>query len=218
MCSAPRWLRPLSRSTPSLAPLFSSSSLLTRSAPSPPSPPSPPQYAAGEFSTRVISATEHVASVRLQSEKTNVAGVKMPKFMEQIEEVDSGGESIGLGRGGKEINTVKESFRTLLTKLIRMASLQTAFLKLDEALKVTNRRVNALENVVVPRLLNTTSYILAELDELEREDFTRLKKVVSMNSEQYEETAENDAQFYGQDGDDIFAGTDTTDDPDVLDW
>lgn len=39
---------------------------------------------------------------------------------------------------------------------------QTAFLTLDEALKVTNRRVNALENVVKPKLENTISYIKGE--------------------------------------------------------
>ncbi len=33
---------------------------------------------------------------------------------------------------------------------------------LDEALKVTNRRVNALENVVKPKLENTISYIKGE--------------------------------------------------------
>ncbi len=36
---------------------------------------------------------------------------------------------------------------------------QTAFMTLDEALKTTNRRVNALENVVKPKLENTISYI-----------------------------------------------------------
>ena len=46
-----------------------------------------------------------------------------------------------------------------------------------QALKTTNRRVNALENVVKPRLENTISYIKGELDELEREEFFRLKKV-----------------------------------------
>lgn len=45
--------------------------------------------------------------------------------------------------------------------LIELASLQTAFLTLDEAIKTTNRRVNALENVVCPKLDNTVAYIKA---------------------------------------------------------
>lgn len=43
--------------------------------------------------------------------------------------------------------------------LIELASLQTAFLTLDEAIKTTNRRVNALDNVVRPKLENTIAYI-----------------------------------------------------------
>ena len=43
--------------------------------------------------------------------------------------------------------------------LIDLASLQTAFLTLDQAIKTTNRRVNALDNVVRPRLENTIAYI-----------------------------------------------------------
>jgi V-type H+-transporting ATPase subunit D len=43
---------------------------------------------------------------------------------------------------------------------VKLANLQTAFITLDLALKTTNRRVNALENVVKPRLANTISYII----------------------------------------------------------
>ena len=48
---------------------------------------------------------------------------------------------------------------------------------LDEVIKVVNRRVNAIEHVIIPRTENTIKYINSELDEMDREEFYRLKKV-----------------------------------------
>ena len=52
-----------------------------------------------------------------------------------------------------------QAFMTSVKLLVELASLQTAFLTLDEAIKTTNRRVNALDNVVRPKLENTIAYI-----------------------------------------------------------
>ena len=59
-----------------------------------------------------------------------------------------------------------------------VASLQASFVTLDEKIKVTNRRVNALEHIVIPRFQDTLKYIDQELDEQAKEDFYRLKKVL----------------------------------------
>lgn len=57
--------------------------------------------------------------------------------------------------------------------LVELASLQAAFMILDEVIRATNRRVNAIEHVVIPRLENTIAYVISELDEADREEFFR---------------------------------------------
>jgi V-type H+-transporting ATPase subunit D len=83
----------------------------------------------------------------------------------------------GLGAGGQQVAAARAAFLASTRLLVELASLQTAFVTLDAAIKTTNRRVNALDNVVRPRLEATIDYIKGELDELEREEFFRLKKV-----------------------------------------
>jgi len=133
------------------------------------------EYAAGNFRSAVLE-NNMSAAVRVTSRTDNVAGVKLPVFS-QYETGAEAPESLGLGGGGRKIAACREKFGEYLKALIRLASLQTSFIAMDEALKVTNRRVNALENVTIPRIVTTISYINRELDELEREDFTRLKMV-----------------------------------------
>ncbi|GJY39158.1 V-type proton ATPase subunit D [Tanacetum coccineum] len=83
----------------------------------------------------------------------------------------------GLARGGQQVQGCRSAYLKAVEVLVELASLQTSFLTLDGAIKTTIRRVNALENVVKPRLANTITYIKGELDELEREDFFRPKKI-----------------------------------------
>jgi V-type H+-transporting ATPase subunit D len=83
----------------------------------------------------------------------------------------------GIVRGGEYLKETQKSFQKTLALLTKIAALQTSFIVLDRAIKVTNRRVNALEKVIIPKVENTIAYIKDELDELGREEFYRLKKI-----------------------------------------
>ena len=54
---------------------------------------------------------------------------------------------------------------------------------MDRVIQVTNRRVNALEFVVIPKIDEIITWIEGELDELDREDFYRLKCVQDKKKE-----------------------------------
>jgi V-type H+-transporting ATPase subunit D len=141
------------------------------------------EYAAGNFKRKVAEGSL-TARVRVGAGVDNVAGVKLPVFTKYETGAAADNQSLGLVGGGKKIVAVREKFTILLDMLIKLASLQTSFQTLDEALKVTNRRVNALENVTIPKIEGVLNYISRELDELEREDFTRLKIVQGKKEEE----------------------------------
>ncbi|KAG0469675.1 hypothetical protein HPP92_015762 [Vanilla planifolia] len=136
------------------------------------------KYAAGDNIKHVVLESVRSASVRVRSRQENIAGVRLPKFEHFTDSAgDSKASLTGLARGGQQVQACRAAHIKAIEVLVELASLQTSFLTLDEAIKTTNRRVNALENVVKPRIENTISYIKGELDELEREDFFRLKKI-----------------------------------------
>lgn len=77
----------------------------------------------------------------------------------------------------------KEVYAKAIETLVELASLQTAFTILDEVIRATNRRVNAIEHIVIPRLDNTIKYIMSELDEMDREEFFRYAGFAGLESD-----------------------------------
>lgn len=133
------------------------------------------KFTCGDISHLILQNVTK-AAVKVKSKKENVVGVTLPLF----ESYQDGGDTYeltGLARGGQQIDKAKKSYHRAIVLLVELASLQTSFITLDEVIKITNRRVNAIEHVIIPKIERTLAYISAELDERDREEFYRLKKV-----------------------------------------
>ncbi|KAH7068995.1 ATP synthase subunit D-domain-containing protein [Paraphoma chrysanthemicola] len=133
-------------------------------------------YAVGGDIGFQIQESVKQARFRVRTKQENVSGVFLPQFESYT--ADSNDFALtGLGKGGQQVQRCRETYARAVETLVELASLQTAFVILDEVIKVVNRRVNAIEHVIIPRTENTIKYINSELDELDREEFYRLKKV-----------------------------------------
>ncbi|KIW21001.1 V-type proton ATPase subunit D [Exophiala spinifera] len=134
-------------------------------------------YAVGGDVGYQIQESVKTARFRIKTKQENVSGVYLPQFEGFTKEEINDFGLTGLGKGGQQVQRCRETYTRAVETLVELASLQTAFMILDEVIKVVNRRVNAIEHVIIPRTENTIKYINSELDELDREEFYRLKKV-----------------------------------------
>eukprot|EP00698_Gefionella_okellyi_P005756 TRINITY_DN15214_c0_g1_i1.p1 TRINITY_DN15214_c0_g1~~TRINITY_DN15214_c0_g1_i1.p1 ORF type:complete len:271 (-),score=69.43 TRINITY_DN15214_c0_g1_i1:32-844(-) len=150
---------------------------------------------AGDFGPMVVENVQ-TARVKVKTNVDNVAGVMIPNFEKVIEGTEAEKDLTGMAKGGQQINSCRTAYMKALETLITLASLQTAFVTLDEVITLTNRRVNAIQHVVQPRLENTIDYIKSELDELEREEFFRLKKIQGKKKDR---VREKEALFAAED-------------------
>mgnify|MGYP000102621213 CR=1 FL=1 len=78
---------------------------------------------------------------------------------------------------GTDANTdaTIEKFFQLLSLLTQMASIRTIVWRLAEEVKRTQRRVNALDKMIIPQTKETKAYIESVLEERERENVFVLK-------------------------------------------
>ena len=87
---------------------------------------------------------------------------------------------ISLGKSGMTIMKCREGFIQALELLVELCALENSLKILESVFNSTNRRVNSLEFILIPTYRNTQQYIISELDEREREDFYRLKKIQNL--------------------------------------
>lgn len=79
-----------------------------------------------------------------------------------------------------EMDNSVATLNKMLIKLIKLAEIEKTTNMLADEIEKNKRRVNALENVLIPQMEETIKYIKMKLDENERSATVRLMKVKSM--------------------------------------
>ncbi len=74
------------------------------------------------------------------------------------------------------IDETAERFEAELDLLIELAETETAMRRLGAEIQMNRRRVNALEQILIPELKNQAKYIKNAIEEREREDLFRLEE------------------------------------------
>lgn len=105
----------------------------------------------------------------------SVMGVEIPIVIMNEETAESpsygfSGTTVSLDEARKKFNDVKK-----LTKAL--AQIENSVFRLADNIKKTQKRANALKNIMIPRYEEETKLIQNALEEKEREEFSRLKVI-----------------------------------------
>ena len=66
---------------------------------------------------------------------------------------------------------------------VELAEVENSVYRLANAIRKTQKRANALKNIIIPRFDETVKFITEALEEKDREEFSRLK-VIKRQKEQ----------------------------------
>jgi V/A-type H+-transporting ATPase subunit D len=122
----------------------------------------------------VAMAIREIPDIKLTTK--NIMGVKVPKI--ETSEIQKAFMERGYGvYNSSAIDEAAAAYEKVMDKILLAAEVETSMRKLLNEIEKTKRRVNALEFVVLPRLEETTAFIRLRLEEMERENIFRLKRI-----------------------------------------
>ena len=90
----------------------------------------------------------------------------------------------GMGDTCSELDECYLKFYRVKELTRRLAEVETSIYRLADAIKKTQKRANALQNIVIPGLDGTIRFITDALEEKEREEFARLKVIKRVTTNQ----------------------------------
>jgi len=148
------------------------------------------QYVQASEKIAIAGAVDGVIAVRsaayaltvhpeIQLRSRNLMGVVVPEIKSSriVAPLDERGYGI-IGTSPR-IDEAADAYEKLVETVVKAAELETTMKKLLEEIERTKRRVNALEFKVLPELEEIERFIRFRLEEMERDNIFRLKRIKS---------------------------------------
>src|SRR5512136_33755 len=107
----------------------------------------------------------------------NIMGVIVPDIESSKVKKSLADRGYGVLGTSPVIDETATAFEDLVESIIESAEIETTMKRLLDEIEKTKRRVNALEFKVIPELTAARDFIKMRLDEMEREELFRLKKI-----------------------------------------
>lgn len=110
----------------------------------------------------------------LKIDYRSVMGVELPTVQLEDSKLDL---RYGWSDTNSQLDEAYLRFDEVKKLTARLAEVESSVYKLANAIKKTQKRANALSNIIIPQFQETIKYITEALEEKEREDFSRLKVI-----------------------------------------
>lgn len=146
------------------------------------------KYSIGHEKMRSATAFEGIVNIKsvafalrerpsIELEVKNIMGVTVPAIKSGSVRKNLLERGYGMLSTSMRINNLVNAYEDLLEQVITAGEIETTMRKLLKEIESTKRRVNALEFVVIPQLKEHASFINFRLEEMERENIFRMKKI-----------------------------------------
>lgn len=136
------------------------------------------QIAMGDLAVRKASLSVK-ESIDVDIKSRSVMGVSVPVTNVKMEERSIIDRGYSFSDTTIQLDEAAKKFEVSIKFLIELGEVEKTIFLLAEEIEATKRRVNALEHIMIPRFENTEKYIDMRLQEMERENFVRLKMIRS---------------------------------------
>jgi V/A-type H+/Na+-transporting ATPase subunit D len=120
----------------------------------------------------IATGVDYIDDIKIRC--YSVMGVEIPEVEPVSPEIDP---HYSFFRTNLSLDRAFRNFTRVVNLISRLAEIETSVYRLATAIKKTQKRANALENIQIPRYRNTVKFIEETLEEKEREDFFRIKLV-----------------------------------------